>query len=1445
MSMKKIRYCFRIMLLVSIIFYTMPVYAAVENPVRVFYVNDVKGNDTNDGLTPRRAFKTINRAKQAAETAVYDSDVTVKLSDGIYYVNDGLNFTANNTGKYKITFCPQMENGNVTVSGGCEITGFEIFDAEKNIYRAPWSKSCRQLYINGIPATRARSRDNMGFVFNTNTMSFESTNKEILSWKNVRQAELVFKKEFVSRRVMIDSVEENGGSAVIKMKESTTYTLTHTAGVLLKNGESPWYIENVYELLDEGGEWYHDGEYIYYKPLDGETIESAVVSGAEKPINIAGTAQNPVSGLLFKNITFSHGSWMLPTVKREFIDSQNNYDGNRIITVPAVVNIEYGEQIEFDRCTFKNSGANGLNIMTGSKNIVVLNSEFYNLSAVGIQIGTLTAVDGEDVIEDIAVRNNKIHDCGTEYRSASGLAYVCAKNSVFEHNEIYDLPYSGIHTGWGWNYWKNTATEGIKIKYNYIHDCMRELEDGGLIYTLGGSNVEAGQKGSYNEIAYNYLKDTYHQGGAIYNDEGSSYWSVHHNVISQSAEFGSISWYNAAPNTNHLINQFNYSNTNNLDKFRSNDSILKEMIENNTYYEGEVSDYTAKIVCMNAGCGEKSIYTLDELVDTAKKNNIVNIGQGFILNEGGSFVVTEELKGKTINFCVITDGDLEIRIDETQSLAIGKDGVTFSEGGVVRNNIRAETADVTAVKNLSFTMLENRLILELNNNTVIDCNTDISEGYIEIVQKNGRSAIGSLIREYSYYRDRISSAYYDVQHGDNVVANGYFERNIRGWNKADVEISHEKKITYNDSLGSMKVCQNVNSSSSLPGYTYANVTFAANKWYRISSAVYVERTTNGVSDEIYREDAQLSFYIKADSGFYSDGWKKDTEYYREKAEHRLKSGWNYISMYIFADANMTVPVFPVIQNINGIVKSYIYYIDDFSVCEETPQISDCGFSQGIGQSVSPWRGWGVDIGYSEDFGYKSNDSIFFDSSDTASYHKPIKCVYLKPGKTYRMRAKLYVDSTVGSPSNKQIYLGIIDDYTTNTPDRHIGCAGGEIRLKEWVSRDVTFTWNAKTNEELGGLYEAYVCIFFENGVKGKCYIDDFELFEVSAQMPRTQNKDFINGLTAWDVTGAPQKIICSPGNGAEVFSKDSTAVLKQDAYILKNFRYYVSALVCLNDYYESDVSACIELKPYDIDNSDVIANGCMSDNKNGIYRTARRIVDDKNWIQIGGYTNFCADDCFEEGFAAELSLDIRNANNQPIHYSVKDFQIIPADDYKSGITEVLLSDDGKITYMAEGKGKIRYRYLINDNSDVKVGKSGYINIGEELPVLEYGDNETAAAELTSFAENGDECRIFSNYVQNVDMPSVAVSEIKKSDSNVQISMICKNHTASTMPSTIYMVEKNEADGRLISVQCQPYEISVYDVEKNITFDMPKEGGKVSIYCWNDLMTPFCGAIEID
>ncbi|GAA2947860.1 hypothetical protein GCM10011428_78880 [Streptomyces violaceus] len=78
------------------------------------------------------------------------------------------------------------------------------------------------------------------------------------------------------------------------------------------------------------------------------------------------------------------------------------------------------------------------------------------------------------------------------------------------HNEVYNLPYSGITIGYGWGandiggsqdyvnrglysyqpvYTTATTAANNHVTDNYIHDLMQQMTDGGCMYTLSASRA--------------------------------------------------------------------------------------------------------------------------------------------------------------------------------------------------------------------------------------------------------------------------------------------------------------------------------------------------------------------------------------------------------------------------------------------------------------------------------------------------------------------------------------------------------------------------------------------------------------------------------------------------------------------------------------------------------------------------------------------------------------------------------------------------------------------------------------------------------------------------------------------------------------------------------------------------------------------------------------------
>ena len=236
-----------------------------------YFVDPVRGNDEYTGRTPRLAFKTIRRAKDVLRnvSAQMARDINVYLRGGTHFLDEPLEFSSTDGGKHGHSIIyRQYKCEKPTVSGGVPVTGWVLHDASKNIYKATLDQptETRQLFVNGIRATRARSADATGWWEEGDGYHCPS---DISSWKNITDVEVVSYMVWKCHRGPIVSV--TGTHAKMAQPYWNNVHLQYTA--------PPAWIENAYELLDSEGEWYLDRttSTIYYKPKGGEDIFNAEV----------------------------------------------------------------------------------------------------------------------------------------------------------------------------------------------------------------------------------------------------------------------------------------------------------------------------------------------------------------------------------------------------------------------------------------------------------------------------------------------------------------------------------------------------------------------------------------------------------------------------------------------------------------------------------------------------------------------------------------------------------------------------------------------------------------------------------------------------------------------------------------------------------------------------------------------------------------------------------------------------------------------------------------------------------------------------------------------------------------------------------------------------------------------------------------------------------------
>ncbi|MGH8020125.1 MAG: hypothetical protein ACREIA_17965 [Opitutaceae bacterium] len=110
-------------------------------------------------------------------------------------------------------------------------------------------------------------------------------------------------------------------------------------------------------------------------------------------------------------------------------------------------------------------------------------------------------------------------------RRSSAAGYV--RDLVIEHNEVFDLPYTGISLGWGWTRSPNAMRRNI-VRANHIHDVSRRMYDTAGIYTLSAQPGTLIVENAIESITLSPWVEKPHW-GYIYLDEGSAFMTVRDN----------------------------------------------------------------------------------------------------------------------------------------------------------------------------------------------------------------------------------------------------------------------------------------------------------------------------------------------------------------------------------------------------------------------------------------------------------------------------------------------------------------------------------------------------------------------------------------------------------------------------------------------------------------------------------------------------------------------------------------------------------------------------------------------------------------------------------------------------------------------------------------------------------------------------------------------------
>lgn len=524
-------------------------------------------------------FKTLEQAQRAVRgvNKSMKEDINVYLHEGTYQLTSTLRLS-NADGGTNDHYVRYMAAPGETplVTGGIPVNGWELFDAEKNIWCAKDVVGrFRQLYVNGKKAIRARHpnvKPNGDHYFNrlakvdTTGRAFDVYTDQIKKLENIKKSEIHVMVAWTDQTLRIDDVKYNGNTCKIIPQDPErtrlfrrAYPMLGTAFMSNPPKQQCYYLENDMSLLDMEGEWYldEDTNTLYYMPRDGEDMSTAnvVAPNIETLIEVKGeSTKDKVQNISFSGIVFAHTNYLRPS-NEGFLNLQAGQFAVNVVEdwrgllksnefmlwhPSAGIEVTNASRVIFEDNIFTQMAATGLDFTSGTNDTRIEGNVFTEIGGSSISVGkfapdSLTEIhkgynpsDKDEICTRDTVKNNYVHNTTNEIQGGVPILGGYPRYIVIEHNEVSYANYSGISVGFGWTT-NETAMDGNKINYNEIHHIARLLCDGAAIYTLSN-------QGKNGQIMYNYSHDINGSDWAdywtcpIYQDEGTSGFEIAYNV---------------------------------------------------------------------------------------------------------------------------------------------------------------------------------------------------------------------------------------------------------------------------------------------------------------------------------------------------------------------------------------------------------------------------------------------------------------------------------------------------------------------------------------------------------------------------------------------------------------------------------------------------------------------------------------------------------------------------------------------------------------------------------------------------------------------------------------------------------------------------------------------------------------------------------------------------
>jgi hypothetical protein len=549
------------------------------------------GSDKNTG-TKEQPLATLNMALRKARELRRLNDpsvkggITIKIDQGVYRLDETVFIRPEDSGTADSpTIIEGAADGRSILSGGINITGWKKAvgaipglpaEAKGKVWvaDAPMIGNeallFRQLWVNNVKATRSRHTEaplmNRILSWDKKSETCWIPKPKGMDISHIKGMEMFIHQWWAIAMLRIKDATAQGDSVKLSFYQPESRVQSEhpwpAPWISKKTGNSAFYLNNAIQFLNKPGEWFLDQsrQKIYYIPRPGEDMHTAAVTVPylETLVKMQGTIDNPMSYVRFKNISFQHSTWLLPSkqglvphqagmymmdaykLKIPGTPDKKSLENQAWVGRPAAaVAVAYAHHTGFEGCSFEHLASTGLDYQRGTHNDEIKGNLFKDIGGTGILAGVFSdeaqevhlpynPKDPREVCTNDHIENNLITDATNEDWGCVGIGAGYVKNISISHNEICEVNYTGISVGWGWTKTENAMRDN-RIAANKIHHYARNMYDVAGIYTLSSQPGTVISNNSVDSIyKAPYAHDPEHW-FYLYGDEGSSYITVKDN----------------------------------------------------------------------------------------------------------------------------------------------------------------------------------------------------------------------------------------------------------------------------------------------------------------------------------------------------------------------------------------------------------------------------------------------------------------------------------------------------------------------------------------------------------------------------------------------------------------------------------------------------------------------------------------------------------------------------------------------------------------------------------------------------------------------------------------------------------------------------------------------------------------------------------------------------